>query len=354
VTNTSPPEDCDALLRGTLEPWRGCDDRKSALIFAFDITLYLTLILCAATAGDHAVAAAAGIAAGLVTIRLASIAHDAAHRIFVTSSRANKWIARIAFFPALQPLATWEVAHNVIHHSWTSIRGKDYVWIPLSLEEYRSASLLRRALERIYRSPFGHGFYYFIELWWKRVLLPSLKLSDIPRRSQRADVLLTAAFLLLWLTAVAALRLFLSLSVWEGLLYAVCLPVATWFWGFGFVLYVQHTHPNAKFFCLREKDDFYRRQLAASTHAEFPRPVNWLFHGVFEHTAHHLDVRIPFYRLPAAQKELNATMMGRNVHEQYTFRKFLETTRVCKLYDYDNGGWLDFQGNSSLRRRSEP
>ena len=339
----------DFAIRKLLERRRGTDNRIAGFHFAMDVAAYLLLIAAATFARPLPLRIGAALGAGAITVRLASIAHDACHRSYVSSHRWNKFIGRVAFLPALQPCGTWEMAHNVIHHSWTSIRGKDYVWIPLSKEEFDAATPVRRILERVYRSPFGHGLYYFLELWWKRVVVPSCQWSEIPRRSQRFDIALTAYFLLLWIGLVATSCALTGRSAALGLLCAVAMPVATWFWLFGFVLYVQHTHPDAKFFMERREQDFYDRQLSSATHVVFPAGINRFMHGIFEHTAHHLDVTVPFYRLADAQTALNSLAQDRVVQERWTFRGFLRTARICKLYDYERHCWLDFQGQRQQR-----
>lgn len=334
----------DSAIRKLLEQWHGCDEWIAVRYFLTDIILYVAAIVTAVLAPWPAIRVLAAVSAGVITVRLSSIAHDACHRSYVKSHKWNKLIGRVAFLPALQPCGTWEVAHNVIHHSWTSVRGKDYVWIPLSKEEFDAAKPARRMLERLYRNPLGHGLYYFIELWWKRVVVPSCRWSEIPRRSQRFDIVLTAAFLFVWLAAVASVCAFMGRNVALGMLYGVAMPVAVWFWLFGFVLYVQHTHPGAKFFKERVDQDFYDRQLSSATHVVFPQGINRFMHGIFEHTAHHLDVTVPFYKLADAQSELERVAGERMVVERWTFGGFLRTAQVCKLYDYDRHCWLDFDG----------
>ena len=314
-------------------------------VFLFDAIVFLVLVAMSVMARSHAVRTLASIAAGFQTLRLASIAHDAGHRNYTGRRSLDKIIARLAFLPALQPFGTWEIAHNVIHHSWTSIRGKDYVWIPKTKQEFDKLSGFGRALEQLYRSPWGHGFYYLIELWLLRVLAPSFQWTEIRRWSHRMDILLTGAFALAWGgVAISGARL-LGASPAAALFYCEIAPFLVWCELFGLTLYPQHTHPRARFFRDRSEWNFYSSQAASATHVEFPRPVEWLLHGIFEHTAHHLDTSIPFYQLHEAQRTLNSALSGTNVVYRWSFREFLRCCRICKLYDYDRQCWMDFEGN---------
>ena len=66
-----------------------------------------------------------------------------------------------------------------MHHGWTSLKGKDPVYAPLSKAEYDALPLWRRGLERVYRSVPGIALLYMFEVWWKLEMLPAEK--DAPR-----------------------------------------------------------------------------------------------------------------------------------------------------------------------------
>ena len=83
-----------------------------------------------------------------------------------------------AFADSVLPL---DVGHNVAHHGFTNLKGRDQVWVPMSAEEWQNASKGRRVLERIYRSGFGQGLYYPIEMWWKKLILPTKKHVGVRR-----------------------------------------------------------------------------------------------------------------------------------------------------------------------------
>ncbi|HTX35190.1 MAG TPA: fatty acid desaturase [Bryobacteraceae bacterium] len=337
------------LLEGSHTP----DNRLALLLFWCDL-LWYALCLGAALLAPWPVQLLAGVSSGLVALRLAAIAHDAGHQSFTSSRRCNRFIGRIAFLPSLQPLATWEVAHNVIHHSWTSIRHKDYVWIPFSPSEYAALPAGRRLLERIYRSAPGQGLYYLVELWWKRVVLPSANWNQVRRPAQRFDIVLVASVALLWTGAAAVLATHLGRNIGWTLFCAAALPFLSACQCLGWLLYVQHTHPRTRFYSDRTEWEFFEAQSANSTHIKFPPFLDRMLNGVLDHTAHHLDVRAPFYRLRGVQAQLDCLLNGRNVAVRWSWQEFLHTTRVCKLFDYERGCWTGFDGLqavSSDRRR---
>lgn len=110
------------VIRQLLEANRIHDDRLALLLFSGDMMLY-ALCLSAALVSPSPAQFPAGILAGVVALRLAAIAHDAAHQSLTSNRRWNRFIGRIAFLPSLQPLATWEVAHNYPQPSKNSREG---------------------------------------------------------------------------------------------------------------------------------------------------------------------------------------------------------------------------------------
>jgi omega-6 fatty acid desaturase (delta-12 desaturase) len=98
----------------------------------------------------------ASLVAALWIARLFVIGHDACHGSYTPNKTLNKWIGRIAFLPSLTPYSLWEVGHNLAHHGFTNLKGRDYVWTPYSPLEFARLPWMRRQLEHIYRSRPGH------------------------------------------------------------------------------------------------------------------------------------------------------------------------------------------------------
>ena len=347
IPAVGPRAEFGHAIRAALAPYHARYRRRAMTLFVSDVAVFLLLDSAAIVIDNVPVRVICALAAGFQILRLASIAHDAAHHNYTGNPTADRWIARAAFLPALQPLGTWEIAHNVIHHAWTSIRGKDYVWIPKTKPEFDRLPAWRRSLERIYRSVWGHGLYYLVELWCLGVLLPAFRWTEIRRRSHRMDIALVGAFALVWASLSAAAGWKLGRGPISSVLFAVLLPFLVWCEAFGLTLYLQHTNPRARFFRDRSEAEFYSQQIAGTVHIEFPRWIEWLFHGIFEHTAHHLDTTIPFYGLHDAQRKLNGVLAGTNVTCRWSWHAFLQCCRVCKLYDYERHCWLSFSGDDT-------
>ncbi|HUR55933.1 MAG TPA: fatty acid desaturase [Gemmataceae bacterium] len=323
------------------------------LLFAVDFATYLALLAGVCLLPGMWLKGTCAIAAGLIVGRLFGLAHDAAHDNLTPSSRLNRWIARLSFAPALTPLTSWVTDHHICHHAQLRVRGKDVTWPPLGLGEYRARSAWGRLWYRFLRTPPGMGFYWVFEYWWPILFFPRAEQLGRRRASFRRDRLLVCGFVVsLWVGMLALARSAEGLGWVEpvkpagALALAVAIPFLVWATISGVIDYVTHTHPRAVWFA--DKSEWtYRDGVRNTPHVVFPFGLNRLMHNFFDHTAHHVDPRIPLYRLPAAQLELEAAFPGEAVIERFTLGYFLRLLRVCRLYDFERHCWLDYDGTPS-------
>jgi len=268
---------------------------------------------------------------GVVITRFFIVGHDAAHGAFTGARCLNGFIGRVAMLPSLHPYSLWQVGHNRVHHSFTNLKGLDFIWIPLSPEEFRALPCWRRTLEHFYRSPFGFGIYYLVEIWWKY-----LSPKGITALKDRAAVY--------WLDLALVGAFFTAQIIVAGrsAVTAVVIPFLVSNWLMGFIIYNHHTHPSVRFFTKRSEWRFYEGQLQGSVHVIFRGGIGAVFHQIMEHTAHHLSAKVPLYRLRAAQRYLERELGGGLVIEKWSLAGFRETLRRCQLYDYDRHAWIPF------------
>jgi omega-6 fatty acid desaturase (delta-12 desaturase) len=99
---------------------------------------------------------------------------------------------------------------------------------------------------------------------------------------------------------------------------------------------------------------YYAGQVRATVHIELPRPVELVLHNIMEHTAHHADPRVPLYNLEQAQKNLEAAYGDNIVVVPFTLGGLFKTLRTCRLFDYENHRWLDWNGTPTTASLLEP
>lgn len=331
-------------LRDLLCSWQASQDAAAVALFIVDVITYAALIAGVILAPSIWLKILLGAVAGLSISRLFILAHDACHGSFVKRPFWNRIIGRIGFLPSLTPYSLWDVGHNTVHHGFTNLKGKDWVWVPFSKAEFDSLSPWRQRLERIYRTPCCHGLYYCIELWWNRMILPDKQYVSGKWTVYSRDRLVVISF------AAAQLALMLGAAVRTGqspvllILTGLLLPFALWNATMGMVIYQHHTHPAVAWFDKREEWKSAQVQLRNVVHVLFPGPFNILLHHIMEHAAHHVHSSVPSYNLVDAQAALEDRFPGEMLVQPWSWRFFLDCARRCKLYDYDVHRWMDFNG----------
>ena len=290
------------------------------------------------------VKAFASLVAALWIARLFVIGHDACHGSYTPNKILNKWIGRIAFLPSLTPYSLWEVGHNLAHHGFTNLKGRDYVWTPYSPHEFAQLPWIRRQLEHIYRSGVGQGVYYMVEMWWKKLFFPGRKHVTTRRTSHLVDSFLVAGFAVLWIGGLTLWGAYTGKSIWSLLTFGFVVPFFLWNCLMGFVIYVQHTHPRVAWYERRDEWSANAGYATTTVHIKLMRPLDGLIHYILEHGAHHVNMGIPLYRLKEAQARLSATLDERLNSEVFTWRYYWNTVRRCKLYDFAQHVWMDFDG----------
>jgi omega-6 fatty acid desaturase (delta-12 desaturase) len=301
----------------------------------------LLLILSLPTALGALLTVPCGMAIGM----LFNIGHDACHNAYTASTRLNQVIGRIALLPALHSFSLWDLAHNRTHHRYNNIRGIDYVWEPMTQETYRAAGLPRRALYRLCRTPAGVGLYYLVQIWAPRLALPLPGYIDRMRTAYAADGALVVAFLLLQIWGVIALGAMFGKPAWQSLLLGAAIPFLVWNGFMSFVIFLHHTHPSVRWYPSIAAWRADRGALQGTTRVRFPWPFGPLVLSIMEHNAHHEAPGVPLYNLAQMQRMLEE--QSPLVTWNFSRRAYLRICRRCKLYDYDAGRWVAFDGQAA-------
>jgi omega-6 fatty acid desaturase (delta-12 desaturase) len=159
------------------------------------------------------------------------------------------------------------------------------------------------------------------------------------------DSLLVTVFGVVWVAAMTYAAIATEQSVALTLLIGVLLPFLFWNTMIGFVVYVHHTHVRVSWH--NDKSAWTKAQPFVSTtvHLTFPMKIGNMVHHIMEHTAHHVDMSIPLYRLKKAQAKLEEMLPGRIIVQPFSWGWYFKTAKACKLYDFTRECWTDFQGH---------
>ncbi len=109
------------------------------------------------------------LAAGLAIGGLFVLGHDASHGALFRSRRINRFVARVCMVPSAHVEAAWNLGHNRIHHGYTARKGFDFVWHPITVENYQAMGKTARLRHRFEWSFAGAGAYYLRVVWWEKM-----------------------------------------------------------------------------------------------------------------------------------------------------------------------------------------
>ena len=279
-----------------------------------------------------------GVLAGIAASGMFVLAHDAAHG----SLFKNKWVSEIMgtiyMLPALNSYRLWCFGHNRIHHGFTSFSPVDWIWRPLTIDEYNSLSGFKKFLYRAERSLWGCGIHYILKVWWpKMVCFMPDDLQPSKVRAIKIGKLTVVLFTLLVGT------IYYSHDGLFSVVTALILPFIVFNYVISLIVYIHHTHPQVPFFDERAEWNHTIGAVFCTTVIH----TNWLVdkfitHHILIHTPHHADIRIPFYRLKNAFANIKEHYSA-YIHEyKLNFLTLLDIFKKCKLYDYKNHIWYDF------------
>lgn len=274
---------------------------------------------------------ALALPAGGLLLRLFSIQHDCTHGSFFASRSANVWTGRLCSLFTFTPFLGWSRLHLLHHAKWNDLKRSDLGDIYsacLTVREYRALPRSRRLLYRVPRHPL-----------MSIVLLPPLifaLLLRLPLDTPRALVHEHRSF---HLTNIALLALYGALALalgWERVL-VVQLPAVAVASIFGcWVLTVHHHFDKARWLAPKAWD-YVEASLAGSSWLGVPKIVHWLTGNLGIHHVHHLNARIPNYRLA----EAGATLRARWKVEPVSLQAALAAPWLA-LWDEDAGRLVGF------------
>jgi omega-6 fatty acid desaturase (delta-12 desaturase) len=257
-------------------------------------------------------------------VRIFIIQHDCGHGAFFRTQRANNIVGNLCGLMTLTPYAFWRRQHARHHGSWNNLdrraaSGLDIYSSCMTVAEYARLGRWRRRLYRLSRHP------VVLHL----VLPPAvfLLLYRIPfdaakgwRRERRA----------VYVTNLALACLFagLGLAIGFGRVLAVQLPIMVVASIIGVWLFsVQHRFEHT-LWVHNANWSFTEAALCGSSYLRLPRILQWFTGNIGFHHIHHLNPRIPNYRL----EDCHGMIRGMEAAPILTLRAAITTLRYA-LWD---------------------
>ncbi|MEO8269752.1 MAG: fatty acid desaturase [Aureliella sp.] len=275
---------------------------------------------------------------GLVIVRLFVVYHDYQHNAIFRGSRLAGGLLNLYGYFMLTPPSIWKHSHDHHHRNNSRLFESDVGSYPiLTIANYQAASWRTRAWYRSARHPLVIMFGYLTVFGYLMCVRPLL---EEPRQHWDAALSLCAhasiIACLLWFTGLPTTFFVFVLPTW----------IATTLGAYLF--YVQHNFPGVRLRGI-EGWSYCQAALGSSSYLKMGRVMNWLTGNIGYHHVHHLNAKIPFYRLPEAM----AGLPGLQTPQTTTFR--IRDMMGClrlKLWDESRDRFVSFSEASTWEQIS--
>jgi omega-6 fatty acid desaturase (delta-12 desaturase) len=234
--------------------------------------------------------------AAMFLVRLFILFHDCVHGSLFPGKGANTFFGHLLGLLAFTPFDDWRFSHLRHHTTYANLdaRGFGDIWT-MTRTEYQNSSQATQLSYRLYRNPFiliGMGALFSFLL---RYRLPARK----AKRKERVSVLFTN-LLILGIILLAARTI-----GWQSYL-LIQLPVVWIAGALGiWLFYVQHQFKGG-YWARRQDWDALRAAMEGSSFYQLPPLLRWFSACIGYHHVHHLNPRIPNYRLQQCCEDLPA------------------------------------------------
>ncbi len=252
-------------------------------------TLLIAALCGAGLTPWWSVQAVFSVLAALLMVRAFITYHDYMHRAILVRSRFAGLLFRAFSAVTLTPPNFWKQSHNHHHGHVGQLHDSGIGTFPvMTTTAWAEASWATKLYYRVARHPIT------VLTGYVTVFLVSLTLVPFFRDPARNwDALLA---LLAHVTAVAALWAFGGF--WTAF-FVMLLPITIASMLGSYLFFAQHSYEDMKILS-KEDWSYHEAALESSSFMKLGKVMHWFTGNIGYHHVHHLNVRIPFYRLPEA------------------------------------------------------
>lgn len=251
------------------------------------------------------------------------VGHDAAHRSFSKNKLLEDVVGTLMFMPLIFPFEPWRIKHNH-HHAHTNKLEVDNAWHPMDKEAVANWNPVLRA---VYQAFLGTPLKLWASIghWW-------IEHFDLDKYTEvqkpRVIVSLAAVFAFM----AVGFPLIVYYTGWAGFAKFWLMPwLGYHFWMSTFTV-IHHTAPHIPFKPASEWNAA-KAQLSGTVHCDFPAWVEFLTHDISVHIPHHVNSKIPWYNLRAANESLRKNWGQYMTEGDFNWRMLKNIITECHIYD---------------------
>jgi omega-6 fatty acid desaturase (delta-12 desaturase) len=267
--------------------------------------------------------------AAMLMMRAFITYHDYMHRAILWRSRPAWMLFRVYSALTLTPPRSWNKSHNYHHGHVGQITTASVGAFPImTTRMWHDASRTERASYRIERHPLTLLTGYLTIFFFSITLLPLL--TD-PRRHWDS--------LLALLGHAAIITVLWVFGGFNTVFFVLLLPMTIASALGSYMFFAQHSFKRMHILS-KEAWTYYRAAMESSSYMRLNKMMQWFTGNIGFHHIHHLNVRIPFYRLPDVmdaipelQSPVTTTLSLRDIND--CFR--------CCLWDEDRQRMVSYR-----------
>jgi omega-6 fatty acid desaturase (delta-12 desaturase) len=256
------------------------------------LAVLVGLVAAAVSDLPWGIRAASSFLAGLVGVRMFIIYHDYQHRAILRDSPVAGLLMGLYGVITLAPPSVWNHSHDQHHKNNSQTFAANVGSYPImTTHAYASALSAQRFVYGAARHPLTIALGYFTVFIWRMCLRPFV-LS--PRKHFDGGLALLLNL---------ALMTYLWMAGLDVMLLGMIVPLVVASSLGAYLFYAQHNYPTAK---LKPQSEWNHVEAAlhSSSYIAMSPLMNWFTGNIGYHHVHHLNARIPFYRLPEAMTAL--------------------------------------------------
>lgn len=229
------------------------------------------------------------IGAGFTIVRFFVIYHDHQHKAILDKSPLATFIFTIFGFYVLAPTGIWSRSHDYHHKNNSKLFSASIGSYPIyTKQKFVTLSKNEQRYYLFIRHPLTILFGYIFAFLYGMCIQ-----SIINRFSKHIDSLIA---LILHFAYQIAVVYFLG---WQTWIFLCAIPHFISGALGAYAFYAQHNFPGVTFVG-NEEWTYEGAALDSSSYMELSWPLRWATANIGYHHIHHLNARIPFYRLPEA------------------------------------------------------
>lgn len=283
---------------------------------------------------------AISLLATVAHVRLFMIGHDCAHQSYLPrTSWQNKALGSFVGVLTNTPLDYWGSQHLLHHQTVGNLDRRGYGDVDtLTTDEFEAKSFWARVWYRIGRNPYVLMFI-FAPIYFVIMLRYPFEQKQAPRKIWLSIMGTNLGMVFYYGGLIALFGLTPVLLVFTPVV-IMSSAIATW------LFYVQHQFDEA-YWERKEAWNYKDATLQGSSFYNLPRWLHWATGNIGYHHIHHLNPKVPNYKLADCYESDPMLQEGKSI-------KFWESFRLAKLALWDESNRRLISFAEFYRTREHP